>query len=172
MPFDTTPQPIPSTYECLVAQFSHSTRRGLFHIEPPSWLYSSEAWHQRAIREKPEGTPAKTFINTNGYSIISYRRIRDDGKFLNTTMPEGRAVWLCRYGDLPEGWEVHHINEDPCDNRVSNLIALSPKDHTLLTQILRSKNRVGHKRLKTKKDTLQLLERFRANPNARINIKR
>jgi len=34
--------------------------------------------------------------------------------------------------DIPEGFEVHHLNFDKLDNRLSNLIVLSKSDHTKL----------------------------------------
>ena len=39
------------------------------------------------------------------------------------------VVWETAHGPLPDGMQVHHINEDKLDNRIENLQALSPLDH-------------------------------------------
>lgn len=45
-------------------------------------------------------------------------------------LPVARMVWIVGTGhQLPDGWEVHHWNLDPIDNRFSNLLALHPDDH-------------------------------------------
>lgn len=33
---------------------------------------------------------------------------------------------------IPEGWEIHHRNEDPTDNSFNNLICVHPIDHRKL----------------------------------------
>lgn len=43
-----------------------------------------------------------------------------------------RAIWEEANGPLPEGWDVHHGNEDKDDNRLENLIALPHDGHNLL----------------------------------------
>lgn len=43
-----------------------------------------------------------------------------------------RDVWEFHNGPIPDGWHVHHINGDPADNRVENLQAISPSDHSAL----------------------------------------
>lgn len=41
-----------------------------------------------------------------------------------------RVIWIKGSGCLiPEGWEIHHINENPLDNRFENLCCLHPIDH-------------------------------------------
>lgn len=45
---------------------------------------------------------------------------------------EHRLVAEMVYGRIPEGYHVHHINEQRSDNRASNLRLLSPEDHATL----------------------------------------
>lgn len=40
-----------------------------------------------------------------------------------------RDVWEAAHGPIPAGWHVHHIDEDRGNNDLSNLQAVSPRDH-------------------------------------------
>ena len=42
---------------------------------------------------------------------------------------EHRIVYEKHFGPIPEGFHVHHKNEDTRDNRIENLELLSPSDH-------------------------------------------
>lgn len=41
-----------------------------------------------------------------------------------------RYVWQKEKGDIPEGWDIHHINERKDDNKVENLECLQKAEHT------------------------------------------
>ena len=58
----------------------------------------------------------------------SYKRDKD-GKTI------GRNTFLT-YCELPSDWVVHHIDENPMNNDISNLIGLSRKDHVQLHSFL------------------------------------
>ena len=45
---------------------------------------------------------------------------------------EHRYIWEKEIGKIPEGWDIHHKNEDKSDNRIENLECLSKSDHTKL----------------------------------------
>ena len=45
-----------------------------------------------------------------------------------------RLVYYAEHGELPAGFEVHHRNGIPWDNRPGNLEALPPSDHARLTR--------------------------------------
>lgn len=42
---------------------------------------------------------------------------------------EHRRVWEERFGPVPAGHDIHHVNGDRADNRVENLRCLSRRDH-------------------------------------------
>lgn len=41
-----------------------------------------------------------------------------------------RYVYEKEVGPIPEGWDIHHINENKTDNRVENLECLPKAEHT------------------------------------------
>ena len=40
-----------------------------------------------------------------------------------------REIWVRHNGAIPEGWQIHHINGDPADNRIENLECMSRARH-------------------------------------------
>lgn len=52
--------------------------------------------------------------------------------FMATTHPRSylhRDIYEDKNGRIPDGWEVHHIDENSLNNDPENLVALSPTDH-------------------------------------------
>lgn len=63
-------------------------------------------------------------INPNGYYRISSRNEGNNGKLLH------RLVWEDWYGKkIPEGYDIHHINNNPLDNRIQNLQCVEHNKH-------------------------------------------
>lgn len=60
-------------------------------------------------------------INKNGYI-----EIRIQGKQLQ----EHRLIWEKAYGEIPNGWVVHHLNGIRNDNRLENLFAMPRTRHS------------------------------------------
>lgn len=52
-----------------------------------------------------------------------HRRV--DGK----TVSIHRHVWEEANGPIPDGWHVHHIDHDPLNNDLSNLVAMPAEEH-------------------------------------------
>lgn len=58
--------------------------------------------------------------------------LRENGYYADTTDSREylhRAVWEYHYGDIPEGYEVHHKDEDKTNNSPSNLQILTSAEH-------------------------------------------
>ncbi len=43
-----------------------------------------------------------------------------------------RDIWRDSYGPIPEGYQIHHIDRNPTNNDLSNLMCLSAKEHNEL----------------------------------------
>ena len=63
----------------------------------------------------------------DGYHVTAsgYLRGRFDGRMRLVHV----VIWERANGRLPDGWQVHHVNEDKQDNVLENLAAVSPTTH-------------------------------------------
>lgn len=57
-----------------------------------------------------------------------------------------RYVWENIKGNIPIGYDIHHLNEDRSDNRIENLECLSKSDHTKLYSPHNNQYTKGRKR--------------------------
>ena len=74
--------------------------------------------------------------------IKFYKESKYPGYYLGNVPIEGRKrrypmrahvyVWQKHYGEIPKGYEVHHKDEDPSNNDISNLMLLSRSAHAKL----------------------------------------
>ena len=65
-------------------------------------------------------------IGSHGYYIITNTKKGHYQKFLH------RAIFEDFYGEIPEGYYVHHKNEDKTDNCILNLQLISASEHNTL----------------------------------------
>lgn len=65
----------------------------------------------------------KTYVDDRGYL-----RFKDTKKFVHRWKAEKK------YGKLPKGMEVHHLDSDKMNNSFDNLLLLSKEDHYLLQE--------------------------------------
>lgn len=63
--------------------------------------------------------------NKKGYWFVSLTS--DDGNVLSTSLH--RVIWMAVNGEIPEGYEVNHIDENKNNNSISNLNLLTPKEN-------------------------------------------
>ena len=63
-------------------------------------------------------------INSSGYYIISTCGEGNFEKYLH------RLIYEDHYGEIPDGYMVHHKNENKLDNRIDNLELMSHEEHS------------------------------------------
>jgi hypothetical protein len=61
-----------------------------------------------------------TFRHTKGY----YRKTTGDRSMLHWD------IWRAHHGEIPDGYQIHHLDSDPTNNAVENLICVPPEEGT------------------------------------------
>ena len=64
---------------------------------------------------------------------MGYVRIRKFGGYVL----EHRYVWETANGEIPDGYQIHHVNGNKKDNRLENLMIMTNSEH----QTLHNKNK-------------------------------
>ena len=64
--------------------------------------------------------------NNDGYSPCAL--MADDGSIWRTNIH--RVIYTACYGDIPEGMQVNHIDEDKNNNSIFNVNLMTPKENT------------------------------------------
>lgn len=90
--------------------------------------------HRIDVLEKDLTAPPKVEViddthqkfNGNIYAPNKYGRYISAPKYLN------REIFAYYYGEIPEGYEIHHKNENKTDNDISNLQMLTKSEHMFL----------------------------------------
>src|SRR3972149_3252843 len=75
------------------------------------------------ITTGPDGLPKQTF-NGNEYSLYAGARYFSRGR-----RRMHRDVWKFFNGEIPKGFDIHHINNNPWDNKKENLQCLPSNIH-------------------------------------------
>jgi len=52
------------------------------------------------------------------------------------TYGEHRKIWTQHNGPIPEGLEIHHVNSNKLDNRISNLTLVTHRENTLKSDMM------------------------------------
>lgn len=98
-----------------------------------------------------KGDNMQKYIIFNG---ISFCRDDKTGYYLNSTLRKRlhRYVWEYYNGEIPKGYQIHHIDGDKSNNDIGNLQLISRKKHAEL-----------HNREKVESHYEELVENFEKN---------
>lgn len=67
----------------------------------------------------------------NGIRFIRQDHGRNKGYYIKHGTSLHREVWKCYNGEIPDGYEVHHKNNQKFPNFIENLELLSTHDHLI-----------------------------------------
>lgn len=117
---------------------------------PYSKMPSAREWHwieqktlaRSEIKWKPRSTPEPRWVNHNGYVCLGRRAMTDDeieiaderGLFKGRRklfVWEHQLVATMKYGMIPDGMLVRHLNGNKCDNRPENLVLGYAKENAM-----------------------------------------
>lgn len=74
---------------------------------------------------------------TQRFNGIIYRQMKS--KLYQCPLGLHQAVWTYYNGEIPPGYEIHHIDVNPHNNEISNLLCVSRSEHMKIHQKLRRK---------------------------------
>lgn len=81
-----------------------------------------------ARKEKTLSPPRRT----ETMQVTGYTHVKVNILWNRVVCKTHRLVWFLHNGEIPEGCEIHHINEVRHDNRLSNLACLTRSKHQLV----------------------------------------
>jgi len=79
-------------------------------------VYSQETRLKMRIIKLKNG-----YIDKKGYRML---------RILGRHVFEHQLVWELNYGEIPKGYDIHHINGNKLDNKIDNLEILTKSEHT------------------------------------------
>ena len=95
-----------------------------YHIHPIYNLYAASK--DGNVIHIVKRVPHSGTKNGGGYMNVMVRKHGESGQ---KRYYVHRFVWESFNGEIPAGLEIDHINNDGCDNRLSNLQLLTPKQN-------------------------------------------
>lgn len=119
-------------------------------------------------------------LNNKGYIVITSGKEGNNMKFLH------RLIYENHYGEIPDGYVVHHKNGVKTDNRIENLKCIKRSEHTSLhnkgennmygkKHTVKSRKKMSEKakeRWKNEEELKKQSERMKGknHPNAKYNL--
>lgn len=64
-----------------------------------------------------------------GIARLSNASHRYGIKYHGRWMPLHKAIYLEAYGEIPNGYQIHHLDNNRFNNRANNLVALTVEEH-------------------------------------------
>jgi hypothetical protein len=150
-------------YQCKPVRMSEETRqkirqtlKGVKHSEERR-KNISEAKRRHAaegrvfdIAAYMHGKPGPRTRSAGAERIVKDGRVQvkcDDGKWRY----RARVVWAAANGPIPRGRLIHHINEDPMDDRLENLQLVTRAEHARLHNSIEVAREYRHRPVEARK---------------------
>ena len=86
----------------------------------------------KVLEENLKNPPKVEIIDDRHQKFLGMTFSADCKEHYRLNVNLHRLVWMYFYGEIPNDYAVHHIDENPHNNDISNLLALSHADHNRL----------------------------------------
>ena len=98
-------------------------------VETSAELATLDEFIKKINREMP---PIEIIDDTHQkFDGLIYRKHKHDGRYYFSTSLT-RSVWKFFNGEIPDGYEVHHLDDDKYNDDISNLALLTREEHLKL----------------------------------------
>ena len=85
----------------------------------------------RSVEHKDRfGRVRKSVIKKQQKGKSNYRIVNLCNDGIEKTFSVHKCVWESFNGQIPDGYQINHINEDIFDNRLENLNLMTPKENS------------------------------------------
>lgn len=114
-----------------VAKQFNCTRQSIYEI------FKSRGFELRKLNKKPS-------IEFNGFNYT----IRKDGYYRKTSKDRSLLhsdIWIFHKGNIPKGSDIHHIDNNKCNNNIENLVMITKEQHGRIHSKQGSEVRYGKK---------------------------
>ena len=98
-------------------------------VETPTEFVAPEDFMRKINREMPSIEVIDDIHKK--FDGLVYRKHKKDGRYYFSTSLT-RSVWKFFNGEIPEGYEIHHQDDDKYNDNISNLALLSREEHLKL----------------------------------------
>ena len=99
---------------------------GLYEVDKDGNVYSLDRFDGRALRK---GKKLKFDLNSSNYARVTLSKSGKTKRFL-----VHRLVYEAYYGEILEGLQVHHIDEDKLNNSIQNLTLVTQRENNHLSR--------------------------------------
>lgn len=99
---------------------------GFYEVDKQGNVYSLDRFDGRINRR---GKKLKKDLNSAGYERVTLSRHGKTKRFL-----VHRLVYKSYYGKIPEGLQVHHIDENKLNNSIKNLKLVTQRENNHLSR--------------------------------------
>lgn len=121
-------------------KISHSTLYGIMRgIIPQSERSERNRLSRRQKNKRPISADHRTISKREGYYVVPKPEWYTGTSYGKQTEYEHRIIGCEKYGltEIPEGYVIHHKDENKRNNDPDNLLLMSRSDHNMIHNYLR-----------------------------------
>ena len=112
-------------------------KTGQFQTGLTPWNKGMKGIHLSPETEWKRGRESEKIVPVGTVKVRKRSREASPRAFIKVAMPSAWrqlsvVVWERANGPLPRGMVVHHVDHNPLNDDISNLVALTRRDHALV----------------------------------------